>query len=73
MPTLHAYYSPKQAEAGSAINVYRLADGAEVECSMVGSEPPAWGDVVDLGPLATEDFIHSWVRNVRPSEGMVYR
>lgn len=68
MPNYHAYYSEKQADMAGT-NLYRLADGTEVECSMVGDAPPAWPDVVDLGPLATEGGIGSWVRAMRKGDG----
>lgn len=64
MPTCHAYYSEKQA-AISAVNVYRLANGTEAEVSEVSTQGSNWPDAADLGELATEDSVQSWVRNVK--------
>lgn len=63
MTRYHAYYAPSDARDG--VDLYRLADGTEAECTSIGAEAPTVIDVRDLGPLATDDPCESWVRMVR--------
>jgi len=65
MPRHHAYYSHAQEQNGAPVNLYRLSTGDTVECTEVSTRGSNWADAVDLGELATEDFLASFVRRVR--------
>jgi len=70
MMRLHAYYAPSDARDG--VDVYRLADGTEAECTSIGTEAPTVIVVRDLGPLATDDPNASWVRMARAPVAVRY-